>query len=432
MGISTWQNIIYGMREAVHKGYKSKDSRQRNKCEVRDIWDNIGDFCCDIQNEIAEGRYKIGDYRHFPLRDRKKVRYISVLPFRDRCVQNDIKNAIEPLLLKKMTDDMTGGLPLRGVLSSNARFCVVRRMQSILADQSMKCYIQGDIKKFYDNVDNIVAMRIIEQCVKDRRTLSIIRQHLFKQKNLAIGDPFSHLIANLVMSRLVRFLKTKYKKNIRLLNYADDIFIASRSNDLLSKVRKDMRRFVRDELKLHYKNLYIRSINDMPIVFCGMKYTRDAVYVAKETKVRYIRNRHKKRSIGSYNGILSKCDAKNLRFLVEEKDNKHMADKIRRRFAGKPKKVEMLEGIRHTIVDKDEKQSRESHSKSYIHVQAIAEGLGLIVYSTSSKKMVEYLNSQNVPIRDVVIAHDWSGYYYDGTVYTDEEEEEMIRKQFNI
>jgi hypothetical protein len=26
----------------------------------------------------------------------------------------------------------------------------------------------------------------------------------------------------------------------------------------------------------------------------------------------------------------------------------------------------------------------------------------------------------------------WSGFYYDGTVYTDAEEEEMIRKQFNI
>ena len=34
--------------------------------------------------------------------------------------------------------------------------------------------------------------------------------------------------------------------------------------------------------------------------------------------------------------------------------------------------------------------------------------------------------------RDMKIVHDWSGFYYDGTVYTDAEEEEMIRKQFNI
>lgn len=30
------------------------------------------------------------------------------------------------------------------------------------------------------------------------------------------------------------------------------------------------------------------------------------------------------------------------------------------------------------------------------------------------------------------VAASWSGFYYDGTVYTDAEEEEMIRKQFNI
>ncbi len=37
-----------------------------------------------------------------------------------------------------------------------------------------------------------------------------------------------------------------------------------------------------------------------------------------------------------------------------------------------------------------------------------------------------------VPLRDMKIVHDWSGFYFEGTVYTDAEEEEMIRKQFNI
>jgi len=45
---------------------------------------------------------------------------------------------------------------------------------------------------------------------------------------------------------------------------------------------------------------------------------------------------------------------------------------------------------------------------------------------------VEYLKTHHVPLRDMVIAKDWSGYYYEGTVYTDEEEEEMLRQQFGI
>ncbi len=432
MNTSTWYNILNGMPEAVHKGYMSKSSRQRRKREVQDVWTDRDDFCRDMSNDIARGAYSIGEYRHFRLKDKKKARDISVLPFRDRCVQNDVKNAIEPLLLRQMTDDMLGGLPERGVLSSVKRYCVVRRMQRIMNDTTMTHYIQGDIRKFYDSVDNVTAIRLIERCVKSRNTLAIIRQHLFKQKKLAIGDPFSHLIANLVMSRLVRHLKRKYGKEIKAVNFADDIFIAARSKEVLGNVRKEMRQFASQRLRLHYKNIYIRRIEDAPVTFCGMKYTRGVVRLSKRTKKRYVRHRHSRRSMGSYNGILEKCDSKHLRDMVETNDNRHMGDKIRRPFAGKVKKIEQMEGIRHTIVNVVEKKSRQQLTETYMHVQAIADGLGLIVYCTSSSKIVDYLKNHQVPMRDMVIVKDWSGYYFDGTVYTDEEEEAMIRKQFGI
>ena len=98
-------------------------------------------------------------------------------------------------------------------------------------------------------------------------------------------------------------------------------------------------------------------------------------------------------------------------------------------------KIETMEGINHTIVDMTEKASRQKDSENYYHIQAIADGLGLVVYSTGSTKICEYLKTKSkhdLPLRDMKIVHDWSGFYYDGTVYTDAEEEEMIRKQFNI
>ena len=58
-----------------------------------------------------------------------------------------------------------------------------------------------------------------------------------------------------------------------------------------------------------------------------------------------------------------------------------------------------------------------------------------MVYSTGSQKICEFLKTKNrhdIPLRDMVIVHDWSGFYYDGTVYTDAEEEDMIRRQFGI
>lgn len=57
-------------------------------------------------------------------------------------------------------------------------------MRELMNDASLTHYIQGDVAKFYDNIDNIIAMRTIERNVTDKRTLALIRQHLFNQKKL--------------------------------------------------------------------------------------------------------------------------------------------------------------------------------------------------------------------------------------------------------
>ena len=434
MAESTWWNVTHGMAEAVHKGYMSKSSRQRSKPEVADVWARRDDFCREMEVLISDGGYVIGDYRHFRLHDKKKARDISVLPFVDRCVQNDVKNAIEPLVLRQMTDDMLGGLPGRGVLADDPRNCVIRRMQRIMVDRHLIYYIQGDVSKFYDSVDNVVAMGILERFITDRRTLAIIRQHLFKQKKLAIGDPFSHLIANMVMAQIVRRLKKVFGKSIRMVNFSDDIFIASESKEVLKAVRREMRKTAA-ELRLHYKRIYIRRIDDQTIVFCGMKYTRDTVLMSQRTKKRYIKARHRSRSMASYNGILEKCDSKHLRYLVELKDNRHMADKIHRPFSGEPRKIDDMVGIKHTIVNFAKKPSREKSTDFYYHVQAVDADGELIVYSSGSSKIVDYLDTKrisDIPLRDMVIVQDWSGYYYEGTIYSDEEEKAFIKQKYGL
>lgn len=419
------------MREATHKAYMRKSLRQRQKPEVAEAWDNYQAFCSEVEDELAKGTYKVGKYRHYLLQDRKKERSISVLPFRDRCVQNDVKAAIEPLLLRHMVDDMLGGLPSRGVVANDKRHCVVRQVRKAMGNKSLRWFLKGDIQKFYDTIDNVTTMRLVERYIKDRRTLAVLRQHLFNQKKLAIGDPVSHLLANLNMSVIIRKAKAKYGKRIVIINFADDVLVFSKEKEILVELRHDLRAWAK-EMRLKYKPMYIREkVKERTITFCGYCFGEDFVKPTNQTKKKYIKSRHKSRSMGSYNGLLQVADTKRLRKLIELRDNRHMAEKIRRPFAGVKKKVEMLEGIPHTIVAVEEKKSWQG-GENYMHVQAIADNLGLIVYTTSSRQMVKYLRENTVPMRDLKIVHDYSGYYYDGTVYTDAEEEEMIRKQFNI
>jgi hypothetical protein len=412
---------------------------------------DVNTFCHQKDEALKTNTYHVGPYRHFRLEDKKKARDISVLPYGDRCVQNAVKDAIQPLLLRQMTDDMLGGLPGCGVLAGGSdrenadrRHQVVERIRRLMKDRSLRYYLQGDIRKFYDCIDNVIAMRLIEQKVKDRRTRALIRQHLFNQKRLAIGDPFSHLIANLVMSQIIRKAKETYGHRIRLVNFADDLLVFSKDKENLVSLRKDLRRWARQH-RLHYKPMYVRPVpgsvfsdtiaTHTPITFCGYKYGRGFVHLTRRTKKRYIRARHKRRSMGSYQGLLGVADTKHLRFRIQYQDNRAMNKKIRRPFAGRPMKLELLEGIPHTIVDFKKLPSTQKDCEHYYHVQAIAGTLGLIVYSTGAEKICKYLSTKNredIPLRDMKIIHDWSGFYYEDTVYTDAEEERMIREQYNI
>ena len=410
-----------GMHTAVYDSYAAKSSRQREKREVVEVMADVDGFCQRKQAELATGSYAIGRYRHFPLRDKKKVRYISVLPYEDRCVQNDMKNAFQPLILRMMTDDMLGGLPGCGVLASDKRHQVVARLRVLLNDPSLTHCLQGDVSKFYDNVDNVISMELIERQVKDKRTLAVIRQHLFNQKKLAIGDPFSHLIANLNMSVIIRKVKEMYGDRIKVVNFADDFIAFSRDKKTLENLRRDMRIWAR-QMRLHYKPMYVRPVDAQPIIFCGYQFGRGYVHLTQRTKKRYVKARHRERSMGSYQGIIEVADTKELKKRVQYQDNRTMSEKIRRPFAGRPMKIETMEGINHTIVDFQKRSSNQKDCDSYYHIQALADGLGLIVYSTGAQKICKYLDTKtrnDIPLRDMKIVHDWSGFYYDGTVYTD-------------
>ena len=435
MSQSTWHNTINGMYAATHDAYMAKTAQQRAKREVQAVMIDMTAFCQRKQQELRTGKYQVGKYRHFRLKDKKKQRDISVLPYEDRCVQNSVKDSFEPLVLRQMTDDMMGGLPGCGILASDRRHQVVAQMKRALTNRHWRYYMQGDIRKFYDHIDNVKTMQMVEHQVKDKRTRAVIRQHLFNQKRLAIGDPFSHLLANLNMSVIIRKMKAKYGRSIKVINFADDVIIFAHDRETLTALRRDMKQWAKEQ-RLHYKPMYIREIDrEQLITFCGYRYQRGVTRLTRQTKKKYIRSRHRSRSMGSYQGIVSVADTKRLRHLIEIKDNHHMAEKIRRPFAGRPMKIETMEGISHTIVDFQKKASNQKDCDSYYHVQAIADGLGLIVYSTGAQKICKYLDTKNrtdIPLRDMKIVHDWSGYYFDGTVYTDAEEEEMIRRQFNI
>lgn len=432
---STFYNTISCIEDAIHASYISKSPPQRLKPEVAEAWSNRKQLCTDLKLLLLSYAYRVGNYRHFVFNDGKKPRNISVLPFADRCTQNAMKEGVEPSLVRMMTDDMTGGLRHRGVLSRTRRYSVIDRMKREMNNRKWKYTLQGDLSKFYDNCDNVTIMRLLESQITSHKTLSLIRQHLFNQKELAIGDPLSHLISNVVASVIARAAKKAFGKTISIIFYADDFIAFSDSKQRLRELGH-LLRCTAKSIRCHYKPFSLRPIKaSTSIVFCGIKYGRGWTKLTKNLKKNIINNRHKRRSMASYKGILSRCDTKNFIRKVIMTDNR--IDKISRRFAGKLMKIDVLTDIKHTITDFDIKKSKQDDSSEYARVQLIADGLGLVTYHTGSLKIVTYikmLQAKGVtpPLRDMNIVRDYSGFYYEGTVCTDAEEMELLKARLNL
>lgn len=106
-------------------------------------------------------------------------------------------------------------------------------------------------------------------------------------------------------------------------------------------------------------------------------------------------------------------------------------EKVHRPFTGRLVKIDNMVGIKHTIVDVADRKSKVDGDVC-VRVQAVTVNNQLIVYQTGAKQVVEYVKNHPLPIRDVEITKDYSGYFFKGSVYDDEEEVEYIKKKFNI
>ena len=307
------------LREACYVSYQGKSARQRRKAEVRAVMDDLETFVERKNGEIRSGTYRVGDYRHFHLKDRKKRRRISVLPYGDRSVQNLYKSGIEPVIVNQATDDMCAGLPGRGVTASEAKWCVVLKVQRILRTDEAVWMWQGDIRKFYDSIRNVIVMKQLERIISDKVVLELVREHVMKQRELAIGDPFSHLLASLVIAPLVRYMKAN---GATVVNYADDFWCVARTKEEIYRIKNMAERFAVTRLRLHFKPSQVRRIDAAPFRFCGFVfYPNGKVFLCSDTKKRYVKSRHRRRSVASYNGMLICCNSRHLRKKVEMNDN---------------------------------------------------------------------------------------------------------------
>lgn len=116
-------------------------------------------------------------------------------------------------------------------------------------------YLKGDVKKFFDNIDHGVLLKILSRKIKDEKFIWLIGKILesFCAGTPGIGLPLgnftSQWLGNIYLNELDYFVKQRLKIK-HYARYADDLIILGASREGLAGVLEEIKSYLSNTLKL--------------------------------------------------------------------------------------------------------------------------------------------------------------------------------------
>jgi group II intron reverse transcriptase/maturase len=226
------------------------------------------EFLQEIHHELIMGKYHPKPVkRSYIPKGKTGKRPLGIPVIKDRVVQMAVKIVIEPIFEADFKDCSYGFRPKR-----NAH----QALDRVRKDTRYKGWwvVDADIKGYFDNINHDKLMILVEQRISDRKILKIIRKWLkagimekdvFKESE--IGSPQGGVISPLLSNIYLHYLDFKWEKYYshlgKLIRYADDFVIVSRTkkeaDHALKAVKEIMKRL---ELELHTEKTKLVSMWD--------------------------------------------------------------------------------------------------------------------------------------------------------------------------
>jgi len=267
-----WQELC--SYQNLESAYERARKGKTQKPYVIEFEKNLKQNILSLRSELLFHCYRPQPLATFVIRD-PKTRKISKSAFRDRIVHHALFRVIEPIFDNRFIYDSYANRTGKGTLKAIERFDAFKRKVS--QNDRKECFVlKGDIKQYFDTVDQSMLLRIIKRRITDARVLWLIRTILQNYasaggKGMPLGNLTSQFFANVYLDELDQFVKHTLKAKF-YIRYVDDFVILHNDRKLLESYKKQIDSFLKRtlDLELHKQKSKIYSI-DRGIPFLGFR-----------------------------------------------------------------------------------------------------------------------------------------------------------------
>lgn len=236
-------NNLYVAHKLARRG-------KRNKSKVINFEIDLNCNLIELQEELKNKTYKIGEYHKFLIFEPKERKIMS-LPYKDRIVQHCICDCIlEPFFEKILIYDNCASRRDKGTHFGLNR--IKKFMKEFFNKWGTEGYIlKGDISKYFYSIDHVILKDKLYKYIKDNDIIWLLDMIIDSTENpgLPIGNMTSQLFAIFYLNRLDRYCKEELKLKY-YSRYMDDFVIIHEDKKYLQKCLKNIEKLVQNELKL--------------------------------------------------------------------------------------------------------------------------------------------------------------------------------------
>ena len=133
--------------------------------------------------------------------------------------------------------------------------------------------IKMDVKKYFQNINKDILMRIVNKKIKDKKLLWLINEIIYSTEEntgIPIGNYTSQIFANVYLNEVDQYAKHKLKLKY-YFRYMDDTIILVKNKEEAKKTLTEITNFLKDELKLELNSKTQIFKSKQGVNFCGYK-----------------------------------------------------------------------------------------------------------------------------------------------------------------